>query len=156
VDLLARSRRLLLTTALVLSSGACSPAGKLGPVGVSGEGTAERTHALEAGAPMPMLPGLPADFRSTWNKVGAHVTSEHGRFVADVYENAQTRFIEDLYAGDAGTGIYLIERSDAGAARFAVADTNGHTVADTDAGASVEPCVRCHAGARDLIFPIIP
>ncbi len=103
-----------------------------------------------------MLVGLPPDFRAKWKKTAGHVTSEHGRFVADVYAG-ETGFIEDLFLGDAGAGVYLIERSNAGL-RFAVADPRGMSVADSslDAGASLEACARCHANARDGIYPIVP
>jgi cytochrome c553 len=104
-----------------------------------------------------MLVGLPRDFRATWNKTGTRIVSEHDRFVADVYADHSNAYIEDLFAGDAGAGLYLIERSDAGL-RFAVADLRGAAMADSalDAGASVEACVRCHANARDGIYPVVP
>ncbi len=147
MDALVRSRRLLLICTLA----ACSPA-KREPVGVSNGGAIEHGSESEAGANAPPLAGLPPDFRTTWNRVGLHVTSEHGRFVADVYRDHES-WAEDLFLGDAGAGVYLLEHGDAGV-RFAVADDHGRTVADGDAGASLEPCVRCHSGARDAVFEV--
>lgn len=100
----------------------------------------------------PPLSGLPPDFRTTWNRVGLHVVSEHGRFTADVYRDHES-WAEDLFLGDAGAGVYLLEKTDAGI-RFAVADDHGRTVADGDAGASVDTCVRCHSNARDWVFDV--
>jgi hypothetical protein len=103
-----------------------------------------------------MLAGLPPDFRAKWQKTAEHITSEHGRFVADVFADGQRAYIEDLFLGDAGAGVYLLERTDAGL-RFAVADPRGTSVADSalDAGASVEACARCHANARDGVYPLV-
>jgi len=134
---------------------ACGPARKLGPVGVSGSHDRDRERIEEAGA-APALLGLSPDYRTAWNKLGARIVSEHGRFVADVYEDKPAaRFVEDLFLGDAGVGIYLIERSDAGT-RFAVGDEQGNTVADSslDAGPSVDGCIRCHANAHDAFYPV--
>ena len=108
---------------------------------------------MEAGANAPPLAGLPPDFRTTWNRIGLHVASEHGRFTADVYDHDHSAWAEDLFLGDAGAGVYLLEKTDAGI-RFAVADDHGRTVADGDAGAGLEPCARCHAGARDGVFDV--
>ena len=129
--------------------GACSPA-KREPVGVSNGGAIERSSEPEAGASAAPLPGLPPDFRAKWNRVGLRLASEHGRFTADVYRDHES-WAEDLFLGDAGAGVYLLERGDAGV-RFAVADDHGRTVADGDAG--VEACTRCHAGARDSVFDL--
>jgi hypothetical protein len=148
VDALVRSRRLLLIVTLV----ACSPA-KREPVGVSNGGAIEHDKESEAGVNAPPLAGLPPDFRTTWNRIGLHVVSEHGRFTADVYEHDHASWAEDLFLGDAGAGVYLLEKTDAGI-RFAVADDHGRTVADGDAGASLEPCARCHANARDAVFDV--
>jgi hypothetical protein len=138
---------------------ACGPASKLAPVGVSGSRDNDRERLDQAGAAAPMLAGLPADFRTTWTKTAGLALSEHGRFTAEVYEDkpAGVRFAEDLFIGDAGIGVYLIERTDAGV-RFAVGDPRGAVVADStfDAGASVEACVRCHANARGSIYPVMP
>lgn len=146
-----RARRPLLIALFALA--ACSPA-KREPVGVSNGGVLE--HEAEAGASnAPPLAGLPSDFRTTWNKLAARIPSEHGRFTADVYEHEHAKWAEDLFVADAGAGVYLIDRSDGGT-RFAIADSQGKTVADGDAGA-LEACTRCHAGARDgVIFPIVP
>jgi cytochrome c553 len=152
VDALVRSRRLLLIVAPLVAFAACSPA-KREPVGVSNGGAIEHGSEGEAGANnAPPLAGLPPDFRATWSRVGLHVASEHGRFVADVYRDHES-WAEDLYFGDAGAGVYLLEHGDAGV-RFAVADERGRTVADGDAGASLDACVRCHAGARDSVFDV--
>jgi cytochrome c553 len=101
-----------------------------------------------------MLAGLPPDFRATWNKVGSRILSEHDRFTADVYET-DGGWAEDLSLRDASAGVYLLEKGEAGA-RFAIADPQGHAVADSrdDAGPSLAACARCHAGARDAVFPI--
>jgi hypothetical protein len=149
VDALVRSRRLLLIGLFA----ACSPA-KREPVGVSNGGAIEHASEAEAGVNAPPLAGLPPDFRAKWNRVGMRVTSEHGRFVADVYRDHES-WAEDLFLADASAGVYLLDKSDAGV-RFAVADDHGRTVADTDtdAGASIEPCVRCHANARDWVFDV--
>jgi len=122
-------------------------------VGVSNGGALE-PEAKDAGIDAPPLPGLPLDFRTTWNKIGARIPSEHGRFVADVYEHDHARWAEDLFLADASAGIYLIDR-EGGAVRFAIGDPQGRTIADGDAGV-LEPCARCHANARDIIFPIVP
>ena len=100
------------------------------------------------------MPGLPADFRTAWNRTGSRIPSEHERFVADVYEE-KDRFAEDLFYGDASAGAYLLDKSDGGI-RFAVADPKGQALADTaaDAGPSLSACVRCHGGSRDWTFPI--
>jgi hypothetical protein len=134
---------------------ACSPA-KGEPVGVSHDATAKQRASRDAGATAP-LAGLPADFRRAWPRVGARVASEHGRFAADVYRHDQGRWAEDLFAGDAGVGVYLLERGDSGV-RFAVADPRGRVVADSaaDAGPSLAPCARCHAGAKDEVYPVVP
>ena len=145
MDALVRSRRLFLIVTLV----ACSPA-KREPVGVSNGGAIEHSSETEAGANAPPLEGLPPDFRTKWNRVGLRVTSEHGRFVADVYRDHES-WAEDLFLADASAGVYLLEHDDGGV-RFAVADDHGRTVADGDAG--VEPCVRCHSGARDFVFDV--
>jgi hypothetical protein len=145
VDDLVRSRRLLLIVTLV----ACSPA-KREPVGVSNGGAPEHSQETEAGANAPPLAGLPPDFRTTWNRIGLRIASEHGRFTADVYRDHEA-WAEDLFLADASTGVYLLERGDAGV-RFAVADDHGRTVADGDAG--VEACTRCHSGARDWVFDV--
>ena len=102
-----------------------------------------------------MLAGLPADFRTSWKRIASRVSSEHERVIADVYAEGDARFAEDLRWNDAGVGVYLLERTDAGT-RFAVADELGHTIADSalDAGPSVEACARCHAGARGGVFPV--
>jgi len=128
----------------------CSPA-KGEPVGVSHGGAIEHDHIDDAGTDAPPLTGLPPDFRTTWNRVGLHITSEHGRFVADVYEHDHASYAEDLFLGDASAGVYLLERGDAGV-RFAVADPQGRTVADSDAG--TESCTRCHSGARNFVFDV--
>lgn len=152
MDDLARSWRILLIAAAI----ACGPRTHLAPVGVSRGGQGDHGSAEELDAATPMLVGLPRDFRATWKKTGTRIVSEHDRFVADVYAD-HSAYIEDLFASDAGAGVYLIERSDAGL-RFAVADVHGAALADSalDAGASVEACVRCHANARDGIYPIFP
>jgi hypothetical protein len=153
VDDLVRSWRFLLVAATAVA--ACGVAGKRDPVGVSNGGAAEHVDGGELGvlATAPLV-GLPSDFRATWKRVAERVVSEHGRFAADVYTNADGSYAEDLFVGDAGAGVYLIERGDAGV-RFAVADPRGRSIADdaTDAGASLEPCVRCHRGATNAIFP---
>jgi hypothetical protein len=131
---------------------ACSPA-KREPVGVSNGGGLEHEQP-DASVNAPPLPGLPGDFRSTWNKLGARIPSEHGRFAADVYEHDHARWAEDLFLADASAGIYLIDRSDGGV-RYAIGDPQGRTIADGDAGA-LEACARCHTNARDVIFPIVP
>ena len=154
MDDLVRSRRLLLIVASLVASGACSPA-KREPVGVSNGGAIEHTSEDDAGVDAAPLEGLPKDFRSTWNRIGLHVASEHGRFVADVYEHDHVAYAEDLFLGDASAGVYLLERGGPahdGGVRFAVADERGRTVADGDAG--VEACTRCHAGARDAVFDV--
>lgn len=149
MDDLARSWRLLL-----IAFAACSPA-KGEPVGVS-HGGAEHEALADASTPTAMLDGFPATFRTTWTKIGARIPSEHGQFTVDVYTEGHARYAEDLFAANANAGVYLIERSDAGGARFAVTDATGHAIGDTasDAGASLEACTRCHAGARDAVFPI--
>ena len=147
MDALVRNRRLL----LICFVAACSPA-KREPVGVSNGGAIEHTSEAEAGVNAPPLVGLPPDFRTTWNRVGMHVASEHGRFLADVYRHDES-WAEDLFLADASAGVYLLDKSDAGV-RFAVADDHGRTVADGDAGASLEPCVRCHGNARDWVFDV--
>lgn len=76
-----------------------------------------------------------------------HVVSEHGRFTADVYRDHES-WAEDLFLADASAGVYLLDKSDAAGVRFAVADDHGRMVADGDAGASLDPCVRCHSNAR--------
>ncbi len=123
----------------------------MGPVGVSNGGKDDRIHGADASAAGPTLD---VDVVHGWKKIATHMTSEHGRFAADVYSNAPD-YAEDLFEGDASAGVYLIERGDAGL-RFAVADARGHIVGDTslDAGASLEACVRCHRNARDSIFPL--
>jgi hypothetical protein len=128
----------------------------MGAVGVS-RGGAEREHTPDAAAPAQMLAGLPPDFRGAWNKMGSRVVSEHERFTADVYETNHVRYIEELFEGDAGAGLYLMEPGDAGQ-RFAVADVTGHLVADSalDGGPSLEACARCHATARGFFFPVVP
>jgi hypothetical protein len=164
VDALDRSWRLL----LILLAG-CPHGSKLGPVGVSGGGS-DHEHEVDATTLAPVLEGLPLDFRTRWNKIGSRVASEHERFTADVYEEGQRRYIEDLSVGDAAAGFYLLERGDAVAGsaeggtaqtpqrvRFAVADERGRFVADVtiDGGPSLEACVRCHANARDSVYPIV-
>ena len=67
---------------------------------------------------------------------------------ADVFRG-DASFAEDLFAGDAGQGIYLLEQTDAGT-RFGVADPGGHAIV-----APVDLCARCHASARDGVFPIV-
>ncbi len=135
---------------------ACGPARKLAPVGVSAAGAGDREHMVDGAAPTAMLAGLPPNFRTTWTHVGTRIASEHGRFLADAYEDGHVHFAEDLFEGDAGAGVYLIERTDAGP-RFAVADVQGGTVADSalDAGPSVEACVRCHANATGSVYPVM-
>lgn len=132
---------------------------------MSNGGAIEHEQAEEAGANAPPLAGLPPDFRTTWNRIGLHITSEHGRFVADVFEAAgecrranctptehdRSSYAEDLFLGDASVGVYLLERGDAGV-RFAVADDHGRTVADGDAG--TESCTRCHSGVRNEVFDV--
>ena len=152
MDDLARGRRLL----LIAICGACSPA-KGEPVGVSNGGAHE--HAVATTEPTsiaPTLAGLPADFRTRFHAVARGVRSEHGGMTADVYES-EADWAEDLSSGDAGVGVYLLEHRDGGV-RFAVADGRGRAVADdaADAGSSLEPCARCHAGAPDEVFPIVP
>ena len=108
---------------------------------MSNGGAIEHSSESEAGVNnAPPLAGLPPDLRTTWNRIGLHVASEHGRFTADVYEHDHAAWAEDLSLGDASAGVYLLERGDAGV-RFAVADDHGRTVADgdADAGPSVEP-----------------
>jgi hypothetical protein len=124
-------------------------------MGVSRGGVDDRENEGDASLPSTMLAGLPTDFRTVWKKTASRVASEHERIIADVYDDSETRFAEDLFWGDAGVGVYLIEHMDGGT-RFAVGDERGRTVADSalDAGPSVEACVRCHAGARDAIFPV--
>ncbi len=126
---------------------ACSPA-KREPVGVSNGGR-DRDRVVDAGlADAPMLEGLPADFRASWKRVGDHIASEHGRFVADVYQG-DASFAEDLFVADAGAGVYLIARASDGGVRYGVADVRGHLVAE-----GVELCARCHRDApHDAIFP---
>jgi hypothetical protein len=102
-----------------------------------------------------MLSGLPADFRTSWTKIGSRILSEHERFTADVYANGADRFAEGLFSADASAGTYLLEHQDAGI-RFAIADPEGRTIADTaqDAGPSLQPCTRCHASAPNSVFPV--
>ena len=150
MDALLRSRRLLLIVTLGVTSAACSPA-KREPVGVSNGGAIEHERDAEVVSNAPPLAGLPPDFRATWNRIGLHIASEHGRFTADVYEHDHAAWAEDLFLADASAGVYLLEKGDAGI-RFAVADERGRTVADGDAG--VESCTRCHAGARDSVFDV--
>jgi hypothetical protein len=143
VDDVVRARRLL----LIVTLAACSPA-KREPVGVSNGGAPEHESQLDAASTAPPLTGLPPDFRTTWNRVGLHITSEHGRFAADVYEHDRAAWAEDLFLGDASAGVYLLTHEDGGI-RFAVADDHGRTVEG-----STDPCTRCHSGARDSVFDV--
>ena len=140
----------------MIAIAACSPA-KGEPVGVSNGGA----HEHDVAAPEPTsiassLAGLPADFRKSFHAIAQGVRSEHGGMTADVYEGGAS-WAEDLSAGDAGVGVYLLEHRDGGV-RFAVADAHGRAVADdaADAGPSLEACARCHSGAPDEVFPIRP
>lgn len=150
MDHLDRSRRGLLIGTLALS--ACSPV-KGPPVGVSHDRAEPAFEMRDAATVAPALRGLPRDFRTRWTRVAARVLSEHGGMTADVYAHAGS-FAEELSAGDAGVGVYLLETSDAGA-RFGVADVSGRSVADSagDRGPSLAPCARCHAQAPGGVFP---
>jgi len=123
---------------------------------VSNGGSDFGHDARDASADAAALSGLPSDFRARWPKLATRFTSEHGRLTADVYAR-DASFAEDLFAGDAGVGTYLLETSDAGV-RFGVADPAGHAVADTadDAGPTLSLCARCHASARGGVFPVGP
>ncbi len=149
MDDLARGWRLLLIAAC-----ACSPA-KGEPVGVSnGGGGARHDEVADAATTATTLAGLPRDFRTRFRAVARGLASEHGGLRADVYDDEDARWAEDLFAGDAGVGVYLLEKRDGGV-RFAVADPRGAAVADDDAdgGPSLEACARCHAGR---VFPVVP
>jgi hypothetical protein len=168
VDAVVRNRPVLLI-GLGLGLAACSPA-KGTPVGLS-TGGAEDGGGPGAAASSVPLARVPADFRTSWTRSGGRIVSEHGQLAADVYGDSVAcaavmhdqpmtgacRFVEDLYRGDAGVGVYLLEHSDAGT-RFAVAQPVGRTLADDawDGGsAALDPCARCHAEApRAGVFPI--
>ena len=103
------------------------------------------------------LAGLPRDFRTRFRVVARGLRSEHGGLRADVYDDEESRWAEDLFAGDAGVGVYLLEKRDGGV-RFAVADQGGAAVADdaADGGPSLEACARCHASApENFVLPIV-
>jgi hypothetical protein len=166
VDHLARSGRLLLIVTLAW----CAPPVKRAPVGVS-TGGANHTPLDFAAPDAAPLDRLPDDFRARWNKASPRFRSEHGRFFAELYADSapcadalhgralpdKCTFVEDLFLGDAGAGVYLLERGDAGS-RFAIGDTHQRTLADDarDAGtSSLDACARCHREApRSGVFAL--
>jgi hypothetical protein len=137
----------MVTVVTVVASAACSPAGKREPVGVS-NGGGDRMRIVDAGiSDAPNVEGLPEDFRATWKRAAEHVTSEHERLIADVYENGDASVAEDLFWGDAGVGVFLIAHEDGGV-RYAVGDARGRVVSG-----NIEGCARCHRDAPHEIFP---
>ena len=176
MDLLPRSRRLLLTSALALAACGGQQAG--GPVGVSTSGPEAHTPIKDAGT-VPADAGIPADYATSYAKINAarFVSNGHaaGRWDVDVYANdaakgpiadgrsevpVGAKVIKVHYerAGAGGRGpLMMMEKREKGYApehgdwRYVVVTASGEVKKD----GVIEGCAGCHDDApHDRLFSV--